>query len=128
MMLPPLLRVLMTEPGLLHTYISAYGELIQQDASSWWKLKQQRLGYTLAVVGCTVLAVLFIGVALMLHAVTGSEHWLLWLVPALPVAGALTALWLLLRTPREPTSFLRVRAQMLQDMQLLDMDLRRSER
>lgn len=32
-MLPPLLRVLLTEPGLLHTYVSAYGELIHQDAS-----------------------------------------------------------------------------------------------
>lgn len=127
-MLPPLLSVLLTEPGLLHTYVSAYGELIQQDASHWWTSKQRRLGYTLASVGCAVLAVLFTGVALMLHAVTGSGHWLLWLVPALPVTAALAALWLLLRIPRERASFLRVRAQITQDMQLLDMDLRRSQR
>jgi hypothetical protein len=127
-MLPPLLRVLLTEPGLLHTYVSAYGELLYQDASYWWTSKQRRLGYTLAMVGCAVLAILFIGVALMLHAVTGNVHWLLWVVPALPVAGALAALWLRLRMPRERASFLRVRAQIKQDMQLLEMDLRRSER
>jgi len=125
-MLPPLLRVLLTEPGLLHTYVSAYGELIHQDASCWWTLKQRRLGYTLAAAGCAALAVLFIGVALMLHAVTGNGHWLLWVVPALPVTGALVALWLLLRMPRERASFLRVRAQIIQDMQLLETDLRRS--
>lgn len=121
-MLPPLLRVLLTEPGLLHTYTSAYGELIQQDASYWWTSKKRRLAYTLATVGCAVLAVLFIGVALMLHAVTGNGHWLLWAVPALPIAGALATLWLLLRIPRERASFLRVRAQITQDMKLLDMD------
>lgn len=127
-MLPPLLRVLMTEPGLLDTYASAYGELIHQDASCWWTTKKRRLAYTLAVVGCAVLAVGFIGVALMLHAVTGNGHWLLWAVPALPVAGALAALWLLLLNPREHASFVRVRAQIRQDMQLLDMDFRRSQR
>lgn len=127
-MLPPLLRVLLTEPGLLHTYVSAYGELIQQDASRWWTLKQRRIGYTVAVAVCAALGILFIGIALMLHAVTGNGHWLLWVVPALPVTGALTALWLLARMPREHTSFLRVRAQILQDIQLLELDLRRSER
>lgn len=115
-MLPPLLRVLLTEPGLLHTYASAYGELIQQDASYWWRSKKRRLGYTFAVVGCAVLAALFIGVALMLYAVTGNGHWLLWVVPALPVTAALAAWWLLIRIPRERASFLRVREQLTQDM------------
>lgn len=126
-MLPPLLRVLLTEPGLLHTYVSAYGELIQQDASSWWTLKRRRLGLTVAVAVCAVLAVLFIGIGLMLHAVTGNGHWLLWAVPALPVTGGLIALWLRMRIPRERAAFLRVRAQIMQDVQLLEMDMRRSE-
>lgn len=126
-MLPPLLRVLLTEPGLLHTYVSAYGELIREDASSWWSSKQRRLGYTLALAGFAVLSVLFTGVALMLYAVTGNGHWLLWVVPALPVTGALTAGWLLMRIPHERASFLRVREQITQDMQLLETDLRRPE-
>lgn len=126
-MLPPLLRVLLTEPGLLHTYASAYGELIHEDASSWWMSKKRRLAYSLAVTGCAMLAVLFIGVALMLYAVTGNGHWLLWVVPALPVMGVLAAGWLLVRLPRERASFLRVREQLTQDMQLLETDLRRSE-
>lgn len=126
-MLPPLLRVLLTEPGLLHTYASAYGELIHEDASSWWTSKKRRLAYSLAVAGCAMLAVLFIGVALMLYAVTGNGHWLLWVVPALPVMGVLAAGWLLVRLPRERASFLRVREQLTQDMQLLETDLRRSE-
>lgn len=126
-MLPPLLRVLLTEPGLLHTYASAYGELIHEDATSWWTSKKQRLAYSLLVAVCAMLAVLFVGVALMLYAATGNGHWLLWVVPALPVAGALAAWWLLVRLPRERASFLRVREQLTQDMQLLETDLRRSE-
>jgi hypothetical protein len=127
-MLPPLLRVLLTEPGLLHTYVSAYGELIRQDASGWWASKLRRFGYTLAAVGFALLGILFVGIALMLHAVTDIGHWLLWAVPALPLAGALTALGLLMHMPRERASFVRVRTQARQDMQLLEMDLRRSER
>ena len=127
-MLPPLLRVLLTEPDLLHTYVSAYGELIRQDASGWWASKLRRFSYTLVAVGLALLAILFVGIALMLHAVTDIEHWLLWAVPALPLAGSLIALGLLMRIPRERASFLRVRAQAMQDVQLLEMDLRRSER
>lgn len=126
-MLPPLLRVLLSEPGLLHTYASAYGELIHEDASSWWTSKKRRLGYSLALAGCVLLAVLFIGVALMLYAVTENGHWLLWVVPALPVVGALSAWWLLMHIPREHASFLRVREQITQDMKLLETDLRRPE-
>lgn len=126
-MLPPLLRVLLTEPGLLHTYVSAYGELIHEDGLSWWTSKKRRLAYSLTVAGCAMLAVLFIGVALMLYAAIGNGHWLLWVVPALPMTGALAAWWLLVHMPHERASFLRVREQLTQDMQLLESDLRRPE-
>lgn len=126
-MLPPLLRVLLTERGLLHTYVSAYGELIYEDASAWWASKKRRLGYSLTLASCAILAILFSGVALMLYAVTETGHWLLWVVPALPLTGALAAGWLLMRIPSERASFLRVREQLTQDMQLLDTDLRRSK-
>lgn len=34
-MWPPLLRVLLDEPGLLSEYASAYAVLLRQDAAGW---------------------------------------------------------------------------------------------
>lgn len=122
-MLPSLLRMLLAHPALLHAYASDYSELIQQDASCWWTLKLRRFVYKLAVAACAVLAIVFIGIALMLLAVTENGHWLLWAVPALPITGALVALWLLSGMPREEASFPHVRAQILLDIRLLESSL-----
>lgn len=81
-MWPPLLRVLLDEPGLLSEYASAYAVLLRQDAAGWQARQRQRLVYLLAVASGALLALLFAGVAMMLYAATGSGHWLLWAVPA----------------------------------------------
>ncbi|MGK2951874.1 MAG: hypothetical protein ACSLEZ_05755 [Thiobacillus sp.] len=54
-----------------------------------------------------MLAVLFAGVALMLYAVTGGGHWLLWAVPAAALLTAIIAAWQLARAKTVP-SFPRV--------------------
>lgn len=87
--------------GLLPAYVSAYRERIRQDASWWRTLKWRRFACKLAHVACATLAGVFAGVALMLHAVTGNGYSLPWGVPALPLAGALVALWILAGMPRD---------------------------
>jgi hypothetical protein len=119
-MLPPLLRVLLAQPTLLTGYASAYAALLRQDAAGWQARQLRKLGYLLAAAGAGVLAVLFAGVALMLYAVTGGGHWLLWAVPAVALLAAIVAAWLA-RVSQTTPAFPRVREQLAQDMQLFSM-------
>lgn len=91
-MLPPWLKLVTGQPQLLAEHAEAYGELLQAEAtalSTVW-LRQAVLG-ALAMAGFAVAAVLA-GVALMLWATTAPAQWqapwLLWAVPALPLAAA----------------------------------------
>ncbi len=120
-MWPPLLRIMLDEPGLLTGYVSAYAQLLKQDAA-WWQSRQvRRLGYLLLLASAGLLALLFAGVALMLHAATASGHWLLWAVPAVPLAVAMLAGWAYRRAPPTVPAFPRVREQLAQDMQLFGL-------
>jgi hypothetical protein len=120
-MLPPLLRVLLDEPNLVRGYASAYAALLRQDAAGWQACQRRRLGYLLALASGVLLALLFTGIALMLYAVTGNGHWLLWSVPAVPLTWALAAGWLLWRAPPPLSPFPRVREQVAQDMELFGL-------
>ncbi len=117
----PLLRILLREPGLLAGHACAYAELIGQDAARWRTHQLRRLGCLLALAAAAVLALLFAGIALMLHAATGSGHWLLWAVPAGALLLALAAglAWLRMQPPAP--AFSRVRAQMAEDLELFDL-------
>lgn len=119
-MVPPLLRVLLDEPRLAIEYASAYTALLKQDASRWHAQQMRRFAYLLTAVAGIVLAVAFAGVALMLSAVTGSSHWMLWVVPALPLTVAIAASWQVRHTFPPRPAFPRVRAQVARDMQLFD--------
>lgn len=120
-MLPPLLRVLLNEPDLVRGYVSAYAALLRQDGAGWQARQRRRLSYLLALASGVLLALLFTGIALMLYAVTGNGHWVLWSVPAAPLAWALAAGWLLWRAPLAPPPFSRVREQVVQDMELFGL-------
>jgi hypothetical protein len=119
-MLPPLLRVLLDEPRLVVEYASAYATLLKEDAAWWHAQQMRRLGYLLAVVVSIMLAIMFAGIALMLSAVTGSGHWMLWAVPALPLMVAIGASWQARHALPSLPAFPRVRAQVAQDMHLFD--------
>jgi uncharacterized membrane protein len=81
----------------------------------------RRLGHLLAAVVSIVLAILFAGFALTLAAATGSGHWLLWVVPVLPLTVAIAASWKARHTLPALSAFPRVRAQVAQDRQLFDI-------
>lgn len=119
-MLPPLLRILLDEPALLTAHAAAYSELIKEESGMLQARIARRIGYLFVVYGCALLALLFAGVALMLYAVTGGGHWLLWLVPVVPLAVALVTGWVVWRQPRG-ASFPKTRAQIGEDMQMFGL-------
>lgn len=116
-MLPPLLRVLLDEPALLQAYAAAYTELVREEAGTLQQRVVRRLAYAAGSAGCALLALVFMGVAVMLYAVSGRGHWLLWIVPAIPLVCALVMAGLLWRAPGEPT-FPKTRAQLDKDLQI----------
>ena len=119
-MLPPLLRLFMDEPALLASHAGAYTDLLCADAARWRARQLRRLLYLAAAVAALVVALALGGVALMLHAATGSSHWLLWAVPAAPLLGALAA-GLACRASPVGESFPRVRRQIAEDMELFGL-------
>ncbi len=117
-MWPPLLRILFDEPSLLVGHATAYAELIKQDAAGWQARLARRLGYVFLLVAGMSLALLLAGVALMLYAVIHVSHWLLWVVPAVPLGVAAIASWCLRREAPAPRAFAHVRTQVAEDLQL----------
>jgi len=117
-MWPPLLRILLDEPALLAEHAAAYSALIRQEAMHLQARLLRRLGYLLLLGAGVLLAVMFAGIALMLHAADEGWYWLLWTVPLIPLAVAAFGAWRLKSdTPGYP-AFRRVRAQVAADIQL----------
>src|SRR3569832_2477730 len=92
-MWPPLLRILLDEPALQTEQAAAYYALIRQEAMHLQARLLRRLGYLLLLGGCVLLAVMFAGIALMLHAADEGRYWLLWTVPLMHLAVAAFGAW-----------------------------------
>lgn len=119
-MLPPLLRILLDEPGLLTSHAAAYTDLVQEEAGVLRSRLVRRLGLMLGLAGCAFLTLLLLGMALMLYAASGHGHWLFWLVPAIPFVCTLVMAGLIWGMPRVP-SFPRTRAQLSEDLHVFGM-------
>ena len=119
-MLPPLLRILLDEPGLLTTHVAAYSDLLRQETGTLQARLRERAAYTVVLLASGLLALVFIGVALMLFAVSGVSHWLLWLVPAVPLAVALVTAVLLKGLPRV-AAYSQTRKQIDEDIRVLGL-------
>ena len=117
-MWPPLLRIMLDEPALLVEHAAAYTELIRQDAVRWQAGLITRLSYLFVLGAAIFLALIFTGVALMLHAVSDVTHWMLWVVPVLPLFVAAIAAWRLWRITPVCSVFSQVRVQAAADLEL----------
>jgi cytochrome bd-type quinol oxidase subunit 2 len=115
-MLLRLLKLALREPSLLSEHASAYAQLLKQDAARWQSRQLARAVYLAAAAAGLAIGATFAGVALMLYAVTDSDHWLLWIVPAVPLVGAVAALLLARAAP--PPMFARVQQQFAEDAQV----------
>ena len=117
-MLLRLLRLALREPALLGEHASAYADLLKQDAARWQARQVTRAVFGLAAAAGLLIGLTFAGVALMLYAATDAGHWLLWVVPAVPLAGALVAGLAARRAPAP--LFARVRQQFAEDAEVLN--------
>jgi len=99
-MLSPLIRLLISEPGLLLDHATGYVAVIRQDASGWPTRLKQRIGWLMVLAASGLIGMMLAGVSLMLFAVTGVQHWLLWAVPGLPLAITLVTAVRLAQAPR----------------------------
>jgi hypothetical protein len=122
-MLSPLIRLLISEPGLLLDHAAGYVAVIRQDASGWPTRLKQRIGWIMVLAASGLLGMMLAGVSLMLFAVTGVQHWLLWAVPGLPLAITLVTAVRLAQAPRTHPSFAHVRTQLCEDMKLFGHEL-----
>lgn len=116
-MLLRLLKLALTEPSLLSEHASAYAQLLKQDAARWQSRQLARAAYVVVAAAGVAIGLTFAGVALMLYAATDNGHWLLWVVPAVPLVGAVAALLLARASP--PPMFARVQQQFAEDAQVL---------
>lgn len=122
-MLSTLIRLLISEPGLLLDHAAGYVAVIRQDAIGWPTRLKQHIGWLMVLAASGLLGMMLAGVSLMLFAVTGMQHWLLWVVPSLPLAIMFVAAVRLAQAPPTHPSFAHVRTQLCEDMKLFGHEL-----
>ena len=118
----PLLHLMATRPHLLLEHAEAYAELASAEAESVTaSFKRSAILNAAGFVGLLV-AVLLIGVALLLLALTPMSEmhwpWLLWVVPLPPLVMALACL-VGARTSAPDAAFSNLRRQLKADMAML---------
>jgi hypothetical protein len=114
----PIFSVLVSRPELVMDHVAGYAALAQEEASSVGAEVTKR-GIAWAVCGVGALLFLILGgVALMLGAVSDGFHWLLVLVPAIPLVVAGVA-FNAARKPMPAKAFAELRAQLDADAQAL---------
>lgn len=121
-MIHPLFTRLVAQPGLFAEHAGAYAELAAAEAQQLGlRLKRQVL-LALAAGLCALLGVGLAGAAVLLAAAvplhTMPAPWVLWLVPATPLALAALCALLLWRMHSAP-AFALLRSQFTADAQLL---------
>lgn len=116
-MLHPVFTTLIKRPDLVADHVTAYIELVQQEASGlgadWIK---RGVAWAMAAFGALLFLVLT-GVALMLGAVH-QFHWMLIAVPGAVLLLTLVAL-ALARAPQREERFKELKAQLQSDAQAL---------
>ena len=117
-MLHPFISTLIRRPNLLVDHLSAYAELIQQEASEAGTDLIERILAWVMVIVCATVFLILAGVALMLGVVLAQFHWVLVAVPAIVLALLLAAL-MKARKPLLQNRFAEVRAQVDRDAQAL---------
>lgn len=122
-MIHPLFTRLVAQPGLFAEHAGAYAELAAAEAQQLGARLKRQLMLALAGGLCALLGVALAGAAGLLAAAvplhTMPAPWVLWLVPALPLAVAAGCGLLLLRMRSAP-AFALLRSQFTADAQLLN--------
>ena len=117
-MLPPFLKILFNEPGLLTEHIAAYSSLLTKDAHLWQANMQRRLVLKLIMASSFFLAFIFAGIALMVGGATGNTHWSLWVVPLLPSAVTVISMYMLTNKESQRKPFEASKKQICADIRM----------
>src|SRR5437763_11538783 len=116
-MVHPIFSVLITRPELVMDHVAGYAALVQEEASTVGvQVARRGAAWAVAALGLLVFLILA-GVACMMGA-TGGYHWALLVVPAVPLAIAIVALFVA-RKPLPSSAFTELRAQLDADAQAL---------
>ena len=117
-LLHPIFSVLIHKPELVIDHIAGYAALVQEEAASvGGQVARRAVAWAVAGVGLIVFLVLA-GVAAMLGVMQGEFHWILLVVPGLPLVLAGLA-WNVARQPLPSQAFAEVKAQLDADAQTL---------
>lgn len=107
-MIYALFKALLLKPKLLAAHMRNYGELVRcemQVTMRHWIVKAVAW-LTMGV--CLLLFLVLAGVAVMIGALQDQRHWILLLVPSIPLLMAVVALMVALRkTPHSPVRAIR---------------------
>ncbi len=117
-MLPPFLKIMINEPGLLTEHLQAYSHLVTKDVRHWGTSFQHRLLLKAILGGTLFLAVLFGGFALMIWGATDNAHWSLIVVPLMPLVVAIASGVLLSNKDMGPKPFESVKKQFCADIRM----------
>lgn len=116
-MLPPLLRIIINEPGLLTEHAVAYSHLISNDAKLWKASVKRQILLKAMMAGGVLLALLFAGIAMMVWGATDHNHWTLIVVPLVPLLVAIVA-GFMAADKRDEAPFAATKAQICTDVRM----------
>jgi len=118
-MLPPLLKIMINEPGLLTEHIEAYSQLIVKDVVLWQSSIKFQLKLK-AIMGVSLfLFLLFTGTAVMLWGATNNTHWSLIVVPLIPLFTLTVAGIMLMNKHIARNPFQAIKKQFCSDLRML---------
>ena len=116
--LHPIFSVLIHKPELVFDHVAGYAALVQEEASSvGGEVAKRVIAWAVAGVGAIVFLVLA-GVSAMLGVMQDEFHWILLVVPAIPLVLALLA-WNVACKRLPSQAFAELKAQLDADAQTL---------
>lgn len=118
-MLPPLLKIIINEPGLLSEHFDAYYQLLIKDVSLWQASLKRQMKWKMALAGNLFLFLLLSGVSIMLWGTTQNSHWSLIVIPLIPLFFVIVCAWMLPRKDAVREPFVTLKKQLCSDIQLL---------
>jgi len=117
-MLHPIFSVLINRPELVMDHVAGYAALVQEEAS--WvsgEVAKRAIAWTVVAIGLLVFLVLT-GVAAMLGVMLDEFHWVLVVVPCVPLLLSILA-WTVARQRLPAKAFTELKAQLDADAQTL---------
>ena len=117
-MFHPIFSALVSRPELVLNHVAGYAALAREEAVSvGGEVVKRAIAWGVAVF-CLLFFLLFAGIAIMLGAMNDEFHWMLVLVPGVPLAiGIAAVLRARQHLPHKP--FMELRSQLNADAQVL---------